>query len=53
MVVTSANPSEGKSTVVSNLGIAVAEVNQKVLLITPICANPDCMMFLILRTIGD
>ena len=32
MVVTSANPSEGKSTVVSNLGIAVAEVNQKVLL---------------------
>ncbi len=33
MVVTSANPSEGKSTVVSNLGIAVAEVNQKVLLI--------------------
>lgn len=33
MVVTSANPAEGKSTVVSNLGIAVAEVNQKVLLI--------------------
>ncbi len=33
MVITSANPSEGKSTVVSNLGIAVAEVNQKVLLI--------------------
>ena len=33
MVVTSSNPSEGKSTVVSNLGIAVAEVNQKVLLI--------------------
>jgi len=33
MVVTSANPSEGKSTVVSNLGIAVAEVNQKVLVI--------------------
>lgn len=33
MVITSANPAEGKSTVVSNLGIAVAEVNQKVLLI--------------------
>jgi polysaccharide biosynthesis transport protein len=33
MGITSANPSEGKSTVVSNLGIAVAEVNQKVLLI--------------------
>ncbi|MGH9593404.1 MAG: GumC family protein, partial [Bryobacteraceae bacterium] len=33
MVITSANPSEGKSTVVSNLGIAVAEVNQKILLI--------------------
>ncbi len=33
MAITSANPSEGKSTVVSNLGIAVAEVNQKVLLI--------------------
>ena len=33
MVISSANPSEGKSTVVSNLGIAVAEVNQKVLLI--------------------
>jgi succinoglycan biosynthesis transport protein ExoP len=33
IVITSANPSEGKSTVVSNLGIAVAEVNQKVLLI--------------------
>ena len=33
MVVTSAGPSEGKSTVVSNLGIAIAEVNQKTLLI--------------------
>ncbi len=33
MVVTSSGPAEGKSTVVSNLGIAVAEVNQKVLLI--------------------
>jgi succinoglycan biosynthesis transport protein ExoP len=33
MVVTSAGPSEGKSTVVSNLGIALAEVNQKTLLI--------------------
>jgi capsular exopolysaccharide synthesis family protein len=33
MVITSANPADGKSTVVSNLGIAVAEVNQKVLLI--------------------
>jgi len=33
MVVTSASPSEGKSTVVSNLGIAIAEVNQKTLLI--------------------
>jgi capsular exopolysaccharide synthesis family protein len=33
MVVTSAGMGEGKSTVVSNLGIAVAEVNHKVLLI--------------------
>jgi succinoglycan biosynthesis transport protein ExoP len=33
MVVTSASPGEGKSTVVSNLGIAIAEVNQKTLLI--------------------
>ena len=33
MVITSSGPSEGKTTVVSNLGIAVAEVNQKVLLI--------------------
>jgi len=33
MVITSSNPSEGKSTVVSNLGIAIAEVNQKTLLI--------------------
>jgi polysaccharide biosynthesis transport protein len=33
MVITSANPAEGKSTVVSNLGIAVAEANQRVLLI--------------------
>lgn len=33
MVVTSCGPAEGKSTVVSNLGIAVAEVGQKVLLI--------------------
>ena len=33
MVITSANPTEGKSTVVSNLGIAIAEVNQKTLLI--------------------
>jgi len=33
LLVTSSNPSEGKSTVVSNLGIALAEVNQKVLLI--------------------
>lgn len=33
IVVTSSNPAEGKSTVVSNLGIAVAEVNQKTLLI--------------------
>ncbi len=33
LVVTSCSPAEGKSTVVSNLGIAVAEVNQKVLLI--------------------
>ena len=33
MVVTSSGPAEGKSTVVSNLSIAVAEVNQKVLLI--------------------
>jgi polysaccharide biosynthesis transport protein len=33
LVVTSAGPGEGKSTVVSNLGIAIAEVNQKTLLI--------------------
>jgi capsular exopolysaccharide synthesis family protein len=33
LVVTSCSPGEGKSTVASNLGIAVAEVNQKVLLI--------------------
>lgn len=33
LVVTSAGPGEGKSTVVSNLGIAIAEVGQKVLLI--------------------
>jgi capsular exopolysaccharide synthesis family protein len=33
MVVTSANPMDGKSTVVSNLGIAIAEVNQKTLVI--------------------
>jgi len=33
MVISSSGPAEGKSTVVSNLGIAVAEVNQKVLLI--------------------
>jgi succinoglycan biosynthesis transport protein ExoP len=33
LVVTSASPSEGKSTVVSNLGVAIAEVNQRVLLI--------------------
>jgi capsular exopolysaccharide synthesis family protein len=33
LVLTSASPSEGKSTVVSNLGIAIAEVGQKVLLI--------------------
>ena len=32
-MITSANPSDGKSTVVSNLGIAIAEVNQKTLLI--------------------
>jgi capsular exopolysaccharide synthesis family protein len=33
MVISSANPAEGKTTVVSNLGIALAEVNHKVLLI--------------------
>ncbi len=33
MVISSSSPGEGKSTVVSNLGIAVAEVNQRVLLI--------------------
>lgn len=33
LVVTSASPAEGKSTVVSNLGIAIAEVNHKTLLI--------------------
>ncbi len=33
LVLTSAGPSEGKSTVTSNLGIAIAEVGQRVLLI--------------------
>ncbi len=33
LVLTSSGPGEGKSTVVSNLGIAIAEVGQKVLLI--------------------
>jgi polysaccharide biosynthesis transport protein len=33
LVLTSAGPAEGKSTVTSNLGIAIAEVGQKVLLI--------------------
>jgi capsular exopolysaccharide synthesis family protein len=33
LVLTSAGPSEGKSTVASNLGIAIAEVGQRVLLI--------------------
>ena len=33
LVVTSSGPAEGKSTVVSNLGIAVAEVNHRVLLV--------------------
>ncbi len=33
VVLTSPNPGEGKSTVVSNLGIALAEINQRVLLI--------------------
>jgi succinoglycan biosynthesis transport protein ExoP len=33
LVITSASPSEGKSTVVSNLGVAIAEVNQRTLLI--------------------
>jgi receptor protein-tyrosine kinase len=33
LVLTSAGPAEGKSTVVSNLGIAIAEVGQRVLLI--------------------
>jgi capsular exopolysaccharide synthesis family protein len=33
IVFTSPNPGEGKSTVVSNLGIALAEINQRVLLI--------------------
>jgi len=33
LVVTSAGPEEGKSTIVSNLAIAIAEVGQKVLLI--------------------
>jgi uncharacterized protein (TIGR03437 family) len=33
LVVTSPSPSEGKSTVISNLAIALAEVNRKVLLI--------------------
>src|ERR1700694_4829791 len=33
LVLTSSGPAEGKSTVVSNLGIAIAEVGQKVLLI--------------------
>jgi capsular exopolysaccharide synthesis family protein len=33
LVVTSSGPAEGKSTVISNLGIAVAEVNHRVLLV--------------------
>ena len=33
LVLTSASPKEGKTTVVCNLGIAVAEINQKVLII--------------------
>jgi capsular exopolysaccharide synthesis family protein len=33
LVLTSSGPAEGKSTVVSNLGIAIAEVGQKVLII--------------------
>src|SRR5690606_5899426 len=33
IVVTSSSPGEGKSTVTSNLGIAIAEINQTVLLI--------------------
>lgn len=33
LVVTSANPGEGKTTVASNLGIAFAEIHQKVLII--------------------
>jgi len=33
IVMTSASPKEGKTTVVANLGIALAEINQKVLLI--------------------
>jgi len=33
LVLTSAGPTEGKTTVVSNLGIAIAEVGQKVLII--------------------
>jgi capsular exopolysaccharide synthesis family protein len=33
LVVTSASPSEGKTTVVSNLAIALAEINQRVLVI--------------------
>jgi polysaccharide biosynthesis transport protein len=33
LVITSASPSEGKSTIVSNLGVAIAEVNQRTLLI--------------------
>ena len=33
LVLTSASPKEGKTTVVSNLGIALAEINQRVLVI--------------------
>ena len=33
LVLTSASPKEGKTTVVSNLSIALAEINQRVLLI--------------------
>jgi capsular exopolysaccharide synthesis family protein len=33
LVLTSANPGEGKTTVVSNLGLALVEINQKVLII--------------------
>ena len=43
LVVTSANPMEGKTTVTSNLGIAFAGINHKVLLIDGDLESLGCM----------